>query len=217
MINLLSMFKDKDFIEISFTGRIKENNLVFETTDEDIAKKNNIHNPKQEYKPKIICIGQKQLLPSLEEEIKNKELNKEYEVTLTPEKAFGKKNPKLLQLVSMTNFKKQNITPYPGLQVNIDNLMGIVRTVSGGRVIVDFNHPLSGKNILYKIKILRVVTDLKEKTDSIISNYIPNFTSEIKENSLNIKANLPEQVKKELIKKIQEMLPIIKKINILKE
>ena len=48
------------------------------------------------------------------------------------------------------NFKKQNIIPYLGLQVNIDGILGIIRTVTPGRAIIDFNHPLSGKNLIYK-------------------------------------------------------------------
>src|SRR3989344_3461307 len=89
----------------------------------------------------------------------------------TTDAEVGKKYPKLLQLISMSQFRKQKINPYPGLPVNIDNLMGVVRTISPGRVIVDFNHPLAGKHILYKIKILMKVEDLKEKADSIISRY----------------------------------------------
>ena len=85
------MFKEKDFIEIEYTGIIKETSQVFETTNEKIAKENNLHDPNKKYKPKIICIGQEQILPSLEKELINKEVNKEYDIELTPEKTFGKK------------------------------------------------------------------------------------------------------------------------------
>ncbi|MBU2639974.1 MAG: peptidylprolyl isomerase [Nanoarchaeota archaeon] len=211
------MFKKNDFIEIDFTALIKETNLVFETTSEEVAKKNNFYNPKQKYSPKIICIGSNQLLPGLEKELENKEIGKEYEIELSPEKAFGKKNPKLLQLISLSNFKKQNINPYPGMQVNIDNLMGIVRTVSGGRVIVDFNHPLSGRTVIYKIRILRQVNDPKEKISSIVSQFTQKFEVEIKESEATIKTDLPEPIKKELPKLITRLVPIIKKITIVKE
>ena len=129
-----------------------------------------------------------------------------------------KKNPKLLQLLSSSQFKKENITPYPGLHVNIDNAMGIVRTASPGRVIVDFNHPLSGKNIIYKIKILRIVTDNKEKITSILNSYhVHDPKIEIKESELIINSKVNENLKKELPKRIQTLVPIIKKINFLKE
>jgi peptidylprolyl isomerase len=211
------MFNEKDFIEIEYTNTIKESSQIIETTDADVAKKNNVYNPKTEYGPKVICIGQNQIFPALEEEIKDKELNKEYEIILPPEKAFGKKNPKLLQLVSMSNFKKQNLNPYPGLAVNIDNMMGIVRTVSPGRVIIDFNHPLANKTIIAKIKILKKVTDTKEQVSSIISNYIKDFKLEIKNDEAIILAKMPEPVQKEIDKKIPELVPIIKKTSIREE
>ncbi|MAG52951.1 MAG: hypothetical protein CMH62_03245 [Nanoarchaeota archaeon] len=212
------MFKKNDFIEIELTAKVKETGLIFETTDEATAKENNFHNSSQKYAPKIICLGQHQILPSLEEELENKELNKEFEVELPPERAFGKKNPKLLQLVSASQFKKQNITPYPGLHVNVDNSIGVVRTASPGRVIVDFNNPLSGRNIIYKIKILKLITDTKEKIISILDSYhLHNANVEIADSNLTIKAKVDENIQKEITRKILELVPIIKKINVVKE
>ena len=45
--------------------------------------------------------------------------------------------------------------------VNIDNTMGVIRSVSGGRVIVDFNHPLSSKSVHYDVEIIKIVEDKK--------------------------------------------------------
>ena len=122
-----------------------------------------------------------------------------------------------MQLVSTANFKKQNIIPYPGLQVNIDGILGIIRTVTPGRAIIDFNHPLSGKNLIYKIEIKRIVTDVKEQLDSLISFYSRKFTTEIKQDEAIIKADLPENLKENIEKTILRLIYSIKKITILKE
>ena len=211
------MFKKNDFLEIEFTILIKETSQLIETTSETIAKENNMHYPDQKYIPRIICLGQHQIFPEIEKELEKTELNKEITLDLPPEQAFGKKNPKLLQLISMSKFKAQNINPHPGLPINIDNMMGIVRTVSGGRVIVDFNHPFSGRNIVAKVKVLKQVTDTKTQISSILSYYTKKFKVEIKDSKAIIKADLAEPLKKEITKKILELVPIIKKINIVKE
>ena len=211
------MFKQNEFIQIEYTATIKETSQVIETTDEATAKENHLFNENQKYGPKTICIGQHQVFPALEEELKNKELNKDYEIILPPEKAFGKKNAKLFQLMSTSYFKKENINPYPGLAVNIDDSIGIVRTASPGRVIVDFNHPFAGRNVLFKIKILKTITGDKEKIESLTSFYLNNFKVEIKESQANITADLSEKIKKDLTKKILDLIPTIKKINITKE
>lgn len=213
------MIEKNDFIKIELTATVKETDQILETTDAEIAKKYSIYSPEYKYGPKVVCIGQEQLLPAVEEEIKDKEFNKEIEITLSPEEAFGKKDPKLLQLISMSQFRKQKINPYPGLPVHIDNSMGIVRTVSPGRVIVDFNHPLAGRHILYKIKILMKVEDTKEKADSIISRYNFEFSSELKSSELLVKTkyDLNKKLKEDAIKRIIDLLPIINKVSFVKE
>lgn len=212
------MIEKNDFIEVEYTATVQESSQILETTNEEVAKEFSIYSPEHNYGPKVICIGQKLLLPALEEELKDKEFNKEIEITLPPEKAFGKKDPKLLQLVSMSQFRKQNINPYPGLPVNIDNMVGVVRAVSPGRVIVDFNHPLANKHIIYKIKVLRKVEDPKEKADSIISRYNFEFSSELKEAlSIKTKQDLDSKLKEDITKRIIELVPVVKKVNFVKE
>jgi len=160
--------KDKDFIEIDYTGKTKEEDLIFDTTNEKTAKDNNIYNEQMKYQPLVICVGQGQLIKGLDQQIIGKEVDKEYTFDIKAEQAFGKKSAKLLKIVPTRVFKKQNIQPMPGLQVNIDGVVGVIRTVTGGRVIVDFNHPLSSKDLVYIVKINKLITDNVKKIESFI-------------------------------------------------
>lgn len=157
-----------DFVEVEYTGRIKESSSVFDTTNAKVAEESNIFNENAAYSPVVICIGEGHIIPSLDDLLDGKEVGREYKFELTPEKAFGRKNPRLLRLISISVFKKQSINPMPGLQVGIDGALGVVRSVTGGRVVVDFNHPLAGKNILYDIRAIRIVKDSKEKLGSLV-------------------------------------------------
>ena len=105
----------------------------------------------------------------------------------------------------------------PGLQVNIDGLLGTIKTVSGGRTLVDFNHPLSGKNVLYKIKIGRIVEDDKEKLLAMLKLSFgddKDFDVQIKEGEASIKSKhkIPEEISKQLNEKITKLVPTIKRI-----
>lgn len=215
--------KKGDFVELNYTGKLTEDNSVFDTTDEKTAKEHNIHNQQSTYKPIIICVSQGQVVKGLDAELEGKELNKEYTISLTAENAFGKKEAKLVQLIPLSKFKKQNIQPMPGLQVNIDNHLGIIKTVSGGRVLVDFNHPLSSKDVTYTVTPLRVVTDTKEKVTAFIKlqfNQEPEVTIEQDKANIKIKQfeQLPkemlEQFSQELSKKVHELIPEIKTVQI---
>lgn len=170
--------KEKDFVEVEYTASVKSDNFVFDTTDEKIARQNNIYNPKMSYNPLGIRVGDGALVKGLEKAIVGKEIGKEYTVELSPDDAFGKKLSDLLKIIPSSVFAREKVNPVPGLQISVDGLTGTVKTVSGGRIIVDFNHPLAGKDIIYKIKINRLMTDDAEKIKNYLMlrlNVNPNF------------------------------------------
>lgn len=193
--------KKGDFIEVEYTGTLKDNNTVFDTTNVEVAKANNFYENKTEYGPAIVCLGQGQLLKGLEEEIEGKEIGKDLVVSLTAEKAFGKKDAKMIKMIPSSAFVKQRIAPQPGLPVNIDGMSGVIRTASGGRCLVDFNHPLSGKDIVYTAKILRIVTDDAEKISSFLKLSLRlKADVEVKEGKAEIR------IKREVPKELQNII-----------
>ena len=153
-----------DFIEIEFTG--KSDGKIFDTTNPEEAEEIGIKEPKN-IKPLIISVGNQMLLQGLDEFLEGKELNKEYTTDLQPEKAFGKRDPRLIKTYSLPAFKKNNIDPYPGMVLQLDNTIARVLSVSGGRVMVDFNNPLAGKEVSYNFKMKKKITDDKEKINAL--------------------------------------------------
>ena len=124
----------------------------------------------------------------------------------------------------MSLFKKQNMNPYPGLQINADGMIGTVRSVSGGRINLDFNHPLAGRELVYTFKILKKVEDTKEKVNSVmkfgLEMFGPDmFNKELKENNLEItsKIKMPEQIQKTFEEKFKNLIPELKKVEFIEE
>ena len=197
-----------DFIKIIYTGRILDDNSVFDTTDQEIAKKEGFE--KKNIEPVVIRVGDGQLIQGLDEDVLGKELNKDYSVNIIPEKAFGKKSAKLIQLVSLSKFKNENIKPMPGLQVQINDQMGIVKTVTGGRVMVDFNHPLSGKDVKYEYKILNIIKDDIEKIKSYFLTSFGIKEIDVKKTEkgfeIETKNPMPDIIKEEFNKKLKEII-----------
>jgi len=207
------MIKKTDFVELDYTGKEKDSNLIFDTTVEDVAKKNNLYSKDAVYKSVIICVGEKQILPGIDKEIEGKETGKDYSFEISPELGFGKKDAKLLRIVPAGVFKKQKIRPFPGLQVNIDGTIGTVKTAGGGRIIVDFNHPLSGKTLIYDVNVKRIITDKKKKIKAYL-DIIRIKDAEINlagdEAKIKLKIPLPDQIKEHLSKKLQELVNLKK-------
>lgn len=206
--------KQKDFVEIDYTAKVGD--IVFDTTSQEVAKANNIFDEKAVYKPVIVCVGQGNVIRGLDKELVGKEIKKTYKVHITPEQGFGKKSPKLLQLIPTSRFLKEGITPVPGLHVNVNGIFGVVKTVSGGRTIVDFNHPLAGKELDYGFKINRVVVDNKEKIESIVRIRLGlrDFSVDIINDTAKIilKAEINEKLKSLFEEEVKKLIPNIKKV-----
>ena len=204
--------KNGDFIEIDYTAVDKETGKIFDLTSEEEAKKHNIYNSKVKYKSIIICLGEKQIIEGLDNELIGKEVNKDYTIDVAPINGFGKKDPRFLKLVPLKLFKQQKIHPFPGLQVDMDKATGTIRSVSGGRIIVDFNHPLAGHNLKYNVSIRKIITDDKLKAESILEKIIPSPKLELENDKLKISSNIPEMLQKVLEKTILKTIPTIKEV-----
>lgn len=156
-------FQKKDFIEIEFTGKVKDGGIFDSNIKEDLEKLN----PEAKPKPFVFCLGEGMFLKGIDEFLIGKEIGK-YNIELSPEKAFGSRVPSFIQMVPMKIFQSQNVRPYPGAVFNFDGRIAKILSVSGGRVTADFNHPLAGKEIVYEVKVLRKVENLDEKLKSFI-------------------------------------------------
>lgn len=199
-----------DFIEIEYTGKLKDG-TVFDTTSEKVAKERHFHAQNHKYQPAVICVGERQLLPGLDMQLVDKELGKEYTITLPPEQAFGKRDIQRVKVIPMNLFRQHNVQPQPGLQVDVDGEMGLVTRVSGGRVMVNFNHPLAGKEVMYSYKILRKVTDQQEKVTAFLSSILrlpaEAMKIEVKDDAatITIPGELPTQISTILAQKLVQL------------
>ncbi len=198
--------KKNDVVELSYSGFLSDGSL-FDTTDEILAKEKQLWNEHAKYGKKHAVLGKGALLLGLEESLFGKELGK-HSITLSPEKAFGKVSTALHQLIPTGQFSKQGIRPYPGLRINIDDSVGTVRTVSGGRTVVDFNHPLAGKEVKYEVEVHRVITDGQEKTDILFNLLgVPGKGTVVGDHvELTTKEEVPETAQKMLEQEVKELV-----------
>ncbi|EKF84633.1 peptidylprolyl isomerase [Methanobacterium formicicum] len=172
--------KNGDFIKLEYTGKITETGDIFDTTVEELAEENGIHSDKKTYGPISIIVGGGHVLKGMETALEGMEAGEEKTIQLTPEEAFGERDPGMIQLVPMSEFKKQGIKPQVGMAITSEGNTGIIRSVSGGRVRLDFNHELAGKNLEYQVKVVEIIEDDTEKIRSLIDLHYPapNLDSE---------------------------------------
>ncbi len=160
----------------------------------------------------VVPVGREYVLKEIDKSLKDKNVGDEYELVLAPEKAYGRRISELIKLIPMKFFRQNNVNPYPGLVVNVDGLLGRVRSVSPGRVLVDFNHPLAGKTLKFKIKILEEVKDKAQIAQEIIKGLI-GIECEAKTIDKKIQVKFKEKLSKELEERIKKELKAVTGLN----
>ena len=190
----MTKIKKGDLIELDFIGTFKDTNKIFDLTIESEAKKNKIYDPNFQYKPMKAFVGSGQLLKGIEQKLIGSEVGKKMEFDLEPKEAFGIRNSKLIQLISLSKLKAKKVNPIVGMRLDVDGQQATVRSVNGGRVLLDFNHPFAGKKVHYMLKPLKVLSDIKDKVS--FSTELLGFQSEgLKVEGKKVTFKLPNKEK----------------------
>ena len=166
-------FNDGDFVLVEYDLWVKDTGSLIDTTDEEKARKEGIYDPRERYGPRLVIVGEGRLIRGLEEAIKGLDVGKEIEVEIPPEKAFGKRDPNKIKVYPKTEFLKHGIVPEPNKVVEIDGRPAIIRSVTGGRVIVDFNHPLAGRTVKARVKAVKKLELVDEKIKYLVLRRLP--------------------------------------------
>lgn len=189
------VFNKGDFLIVEYTIRVKDTNTVIDTTDPEIAKRENIYESSRLYGPTLLVLGKNWLNQYVEEEILNMGENEEREIEVEPSRAFGERDPGKVKVYSIREFQRRGYSVSVGDVVEIGGARGIVKQVSGGRVVVDFNHPLAGKTLLYKVKVLRKIEDFSERVKALSSRHlripINELDTEYSENDKKLVIKIP--------------------------
>ncbi|WP_456377960.1 FKBP-type peptidyl-prolyl cis-trans isomerase [Thiolapillus sp.] len=113
-----------------------------------------------ENEPLTCTLGDGTLQPGLELALYGLKVGDEQTITLTPEQAWGERNPELLREIPRSDFPTgDDLEAGQILAFSLpdgEETTGTVLAVEKDKVLVDFNHPLSGQNVVFYARILDV-------------------------------------------------------------
>ncbi len=167
-------------VKINYVERIKTTGKVTDTNIESMAKEAGIldsENPSR-YRPTPTVVGSGKPIKGVDEALLGMQVGERKRFEVPPEKAYGPRNPKLMDHVPMSSFLKEGIRPVRGLPVRTRRGLAIVRSTTGGRVLLDFNHPLAGQTLDYEVEVAGVAKDLETKVRWLIETRLPGIDSE---------------------------------------
>lgn len=108
--------------------------------------------------------GAKNIIPGLERELEGKAAGEAFEAVVSPAEAYGERNQDLVQAISRSQFP-EGADPKVGDQFNAQTPSGArpvtVVKIEGDAVTIDANHPLAGKELNFKGKVV----DVRDATD----------------------------------------------------
>jgi len=208
-------------ILINYTTKIKETGEIIETTIEEVAKANKIYKEGTKYEPKLIAVGKGWILKALDEEIQKLNVGDKVTIEVTPEKAFGNRDPSKIKVIPLRKFGDRAKDVKVGDEIEYNGQIGTVISINSGRVQVDFNDKLAGKTLVYEIEIVKEITDLNEKIERLIRRRmdIQNPTYKVDQNKVRIE--IPEQyfltdglqyIKRAIASDILDIIPEINQV-----
>ena len=188
-------FQKGDFILIDHVAKVKETGEIFDTTKEDIAKKERLYKEGEIYEPKLVVLGEGWVLQALDESLATFELEKPSTTEIPPDKAFGPRDPEKVRLVPMRRLIEKGITPQLGARIEFNGKPATIRTMGAGRVQLDFNPILAGKTLVYEVTVLKKLETIEEKMTALVHRRVPlvdasKFDLKIKKTEADI--DMPE-------------------------
>ncbi len=112
--------------------------------------------------PTTFIIGDGSVSQGLELALYGLVAGDEQSLTLTPDQAFGPRDEAKVQPMPRANFGPE-IELEPGLIIGFTTpdgleVAGIVQEIRDHEVLIDFNHPLAGMEVIFKVEVLEVTT-----------------------------------------------------------
>ncbi|AOV94574.1 hypothetical protein AQV86_01450 [Nanohaloarchaea archaeon SG9] len=173
-----------EMVLVRYTG--KQDGNVFDTTEEEKAKDSGLYQEGRNYSPIPVLLGEEYVIEGLEEALHDMEVGDEKEIEVPSEKAYGSRDSDNIETYPEKEFKRQDVQVRVGEELMIGNRRGKVISKGSGRVRIDFNHPLSGKDLEYWVKIDDTVEDEEEVAEKIFEYRLGHGDFEIEDGTAKI-------------------------------
>jgi FKBP-type peptidyl-prolyl cis-trans isomerase SlyD len=110
--------------------------------------------------PLTYIVGNRSIIPGLEAQLNGMRMNEEKVVNVAAKDAYGEVDPKAFKEFPRTSLPKE-LDPKVGMVLQAtapdgSKFPAVISEVKGDKVVLNFNHPLAGKALTFKVKILNI-------------------------------------------------------------
>ena len=148
--------KEGDQVLVDYTGRL-DDGTVFDTSVKDVAIENGVYNPSRDYQPLGFTVGAGQMIKGFDAGVVGMAVGEEKTLTIPPEDAYGVHREEMVQTVPVEELRAAGITPVIGEKLTTSlGQVGIITNLTNTSVMIDFNHRLSGKTLIFDVKLVSI-------------------------------------------------------------
>lgn len=141
----MSQVKQNDTVRVHYTGKLTDGQ-VFDSS--------------LEREPIEFTMGQGQLIPGFEKGLLDMKVNEKKTIEIPAEEAYGEPRAELVQEVDKNQLPEE-IKPEPGMGLVSKSPDGremnlVVKEVKDETIVVDGNHPLAGKDLVFDLEVVEI-------------------------------------------------------------
>ncbi|MFN4763564.1 peptidylprolyl isomerase [Gillisia sp. Q332] len=141
----MSQVKQNDTVKVHYTGKLADGQ-VFDTSEGK--------------EPIEFTLGQGQLIPGFEKGLLDMKINEKKTVNIPKEEAYGEPRAELVQEVEKSQLPEE-IKPEVGMGLVSKTPDGqemnlVVSEVKEDTIVVDGNHPLAGKDLVFDLEVVEI-------------------------------------------------------------
>lgn len=110
--------------------------------------------------PLEFTLGEGQIIPGLDNAVTGMSVGEEKSVTVTPDEAYGQRDPQRIQAVPRAQFP-DHIPAEPGTQLQMQTPEGqtipvVIADANETEVTLDANHPLAGQELTFDVELVEI-------------------------------------------------------------
>ena len=137
--------KQGDKVKLHYTGTLS-NGEVFDSSEGK--------------EPLEFTIGENHVIPGFENEVREMGLNEEKTFKIAAKDAYGEKNQELTREIPKNKMPAE-MKIEAGAHIiikgsNGQQIAAVVSEVKDDSIVIDLNHPLAGKELTFKVKVVEV-------------------------------------------------------------
>lgn len=143
----MSQVKNNDTVKVHYIGKLS-NGQVFDSSVE-------------RGEPIQFTIGQGQLIPGFEKGLIDMKVNEKKTINIPQEEAYGDTKSEMVQEVPKSQLP-DDLEPKVGMGLvsqtpNGQEINLIVKDVKEDTIVVDGNHPLAGKDLIFELEVVEIL------------------------------------------------------------